>query len=129
MVAAAMSAAQATEIKNMVFIKFTVDQTKNRNTFCLIEKTLNVPAGQARPAGLNWLKLNETIFFNLHWLPLLNRTDPVRPHHLVVLVLHDVAVPDELARRVELRPDTRDLPRVGDYSVFKAGFPWLRRCY
>jgi len=50
-----MSAAQATEIKNMVFIKFTVDQTKNRNTFCLIEKTLNVPAGQARPAGLNWL--------------------------------------------------------------------------
>jgi hypothetical protein len=26
------------------------------------------------------------------------RSDPVRPHHLVVLVLDDVAVPDELPR-------------------------------
>ena len=32
----------------------------------------------------------------------LHRADAVGPHHLVVLVLDDVAVPDELARRVEL---------------------------
>ena len=32
----------------------------------------------------------------------LNRTDSVWTHHFVVLVLYDVAVPDELARCVEL---------------------------
>jgi hypothetical protein len=32
----------------------------------------------------------------------LDRPDAVRPHHLVVFVLDDVAVPDELAGRVEL---------------------------
>ena len=39
----------------------------------------------------------------------------------------DVAVPDELAGRVELRPDARDLPRIGDDGVLEAGFPGLRR--
>jgi hypothetical protein len=31
----------------------------------------------------------------------LHRPDPIGPHHLVVLVLDDVAVPDELAGRVD----------------------------
>jgi hypothetical protein len=31
----------------------------------------------------------------------LHRTNPIRPHHLVVLVLDDVAVPDELAGGAE----------------------------
>src|SRR5262249_29586165 len=39
----------------------------------------------------------------------LNRPDLVWPHHLVVLVLDDVAVPDEPARRLEFRPDADDL--------------------
>ena len=58
----------------------------------------------------------------------LNRPDPVRPHHLVVLVLDDVAVPDELARRVELRPDAGHLARIGDDGVLEAGLPGLGRC-
>jgi hypothetical protein len=49
------------------------------------------------------------------------------PHHLVVFVLDDVAVPDELARPSEARLESRHLARVGDDRVLKAAFPWLWR--
>ena len=48
------------------------------------------------------------------------RTDAVGPHHLVVLVLDDVAVPDELARRGEARPHPRDLAGISDDRVLEA---------
>ena len=57
----------------------------------------------------------------------LRRSDAVGPHHLVVLVLDDVAVPDELAGVSELRLDARDLAGVGDDRVLEAGLPRLRR--
>src|ERR671911_2988375 len=41
--------------------------------------------------------------------------DAVGPHHLVVLVLHDVAVPDEQPGAVEGRLDAGDLARIGDH--------------
>jgi hypothetical protein len=43
-------------------------------------------------------------------------------------VLDDVAVPDELAGRVELGAHPRDLPGVGDHGVLEARLPRLRRC-
>src|SRR5262249_13479149 len=48
-------------------------------------------------------------------------------HHLVILVLEDVAVPDEATRGAELRLDTRDLTRVGDDCVLEPGLSRLRR--
>ena len=59
----------------------------------------------------------------------LNRTDSVWTHHFVVLVLYDVAVPDELARCVELQPHACDLARVGDDGILKTALPWLGRSY
>src|SRR5215208_136884 len=52
--------------------------------------------------------------------------DAVRPHHLVVLVFEDVAVPDEQAGAVEQRLHARDLVRVGDDGVLATGLPGLR---
>ena len=54
-------------------------------------------------------------------------THAVRHHHLVVLVLDDVAVPDVQAGDVEGRVDAGDLTRVGDYGVLPAGLRGLRR--
>jgi hypothetical protein len=38
--------------------------------------------------------------------------DGVRAHHFVVLVLDDVAVPDELARQIEARFHASDFTRI-----------------
>jgi hypothetical protein len=54
----------------------------------------------------------------LRRLARLHRSNPVRPHHLVILVLNDVAVPDELAGRVELGLYAGDLARIGDAGDF-----------
>ena len=51
----------------------------------------------------------------------------IRPHHLVVLVLDDVAVPDELAGLVELGADAGDLAGIGDDRVLEAGLPGFGR--
>jgi hypothetical protein len=48
-----------------------------------------------------------------------NWADAVGPHHLAVLMLDDVAVPDIEARQIELRLHAGDLARVGDDRVFK----------
>ena len=45
--------------------------------------------------------------------------DPVGAHHLVVLVLDDVAVPDVLALLGERHPDPGHLRRVGDDGVLE----------
>src|SRR5918995_4038018 len=55
----------------------------------------------------------------------LNWPDPVRPHHLVVLVLDDVAVPDELSSVPELHADPGYLARVGDHRVLEPTLPGL----
>ena len=52
-----------------------------------------------------------------------SRSDAVRTHHLVVLVLDDVAVPHEQAGAVVGRLHARDLPGVGDDGVLAAGLP------
>src|SRR5262249_7812570 len=52
--------------------------------------------------------------------------DADRPHHLVVLVLEDVAVPDVLARQVELRLNASHLVRIGDDGILATGLPGLR---
>src|SRR5678815_5577638 len=74
-------------------------------------------------------EITEVFRLRLLWCPGLNRPDPVWSHHLVVLVLDDVAVPDELARRVELRPHSRHLARIGDDGILEARFPGLGRCW
>src|SRR5690242_15753976 len=48
-------------------------------------------------------------------------------HHLVILVLEDVAVPDEATRGAELRLDARDFARVGDDCILEPGLSRLRR--
>ena len=53
--------------------------------------------------------------------------DAVGPHHFVVLVLDDVAVPDELAGVGEPQPQPGHLARVGDHGVLPAVLPGLRR--
>lgn len=42
-------------------------------------------------------------------------------------MLYDVAVPDELAGRVELRPHACDLARIRNYGVLETVFPRLGR--
>ena len=59
--------------------------------------------------------------------PLGHRPDVVRPHHLVVLVLDDVAVPDIQASDVEPGLDAGDLVRIGDDRVLEARLPGFRR--
>src|SRR5206468_12370112 len=54
------------------------------------------------------------------------RSDPIRPHHLVVLVLHDMAVPHVEAGQIEPGLHPGDLPGVGDHGVLVAGLPALR---
>src|SRR6266508_360290 len=63
----------------------------------------------------------------LDCVPIRLRPDPVGAHHLVVLVLDDVAVPHVQAGEVELGLDPGDLLRVGDDGVLVAGLPALRR--
>src|SRR5215207_10480937 len=53
--------------------------------------------------------------------------DAIRAHHLVVLVLEDVAVPDEQAGAVEERLHARDLAGVGDHGVLATELPALGR--
>src|SRR5262252_7461988 len=48
-------------------------------------------------------------------------------HHLVVLVLEDVAVPDEAACGAELRLDACNLTGVGDDRILEPGLSRLRR--
>ena len=60
-------------------------------------------------------------------LPRLAGPDPEGAHHLVVLVLQDVAVPDELAGTLEVRPNARHLAGVGRDGVLESGLPRLRR--
>ena len=52
--------------------------------------------------------------------------DPIRPHHLVVLVLDDVAMPNEQAGTVEERLHACDFAGVGDHGVLAAALPALR---
>lgn len=55
------------------------------------------------------------------------QANPVWTHHLVILVLYDVAVPHELARRDEVCANTCDLARIRSYGVLKAGFRGFRQ--
>src|SRR6188474_3587012 len=61
--------------------------------------------------------------YRLAWL---QGADAVRPHHFIVLVLDDVAMPDELAGRIELRPHASDLSGIGNHGVLEASLPGLR---
>ena len=65
------------------------------------------------------------------WKPLTcdpgSRLDPQRAHHLVVLVLKDVAVPDEEPRLIETGLDAGDLVGVGDDRVLVTGLPRFGR--
>ena len=65
-----------------------------------------------------------TALARLVWLL---RPDAIRSHHLIVLVLHNVAMPDELTGRIKLPSYPRHLTRVRDDCVFEAGFPGLAR--
>jgi hypothetical protein len=47
----------------------------------------------------------------------------VRPHHLVVLVLDDVAMPHIEAGDIELRLNTSDFPRIHCNSILEPGLP------
>ena len=58
---------------------------------------------------------------------ILDRANRIRTHHLVVLVLQDVAMPHELPRTIERRFHARDLAGVGDHGVLGARLPRLGR--
>ena len=58
-------------------------------------------------------------------VPRLDWSDAIRPHHLVVLMLNDVAVPDELTGCIKLSSYACDLARVRDNGVLEPGFPGL----
>src|SRR5207237_10704944 len=57
----------------------------------------------------------------------LYRTNRIGPHHLVVFVLEDVAMPDELSRMIERRLHSGDFIGIGHYRVLGAGFPGFGR--
>jgi len=50
-----------------------------------------------------------------------------RPHHLVILMFDDVAVPDVVAGQIKLHLDPSYFARIGDDRIFETGFPrfWL----
>jgi hypothetical protein len=73
----------------------------------------------ARPTWLHLILKSS----RLYRLSGLYRPNPVRPHHLVVLMLDDMAVPNELSRRIETRFDTRNLPRIGNDGILSTCFP------
>src|SRR5258707_90961 len=50
----------------------------------------------------------------------LERTDRVWPHHLVVFVLEDVTVPDVLASTIETCLDPDDFARIANHRVLRA---------
>ena len=56
-------------------------------------------------------------------MPGLLRADAVGPHHLVVFVFDDVAVPHVLAGGFEVRADPGHLAGQGDHGVFDSGLP------
>src|SRR6266498_1341723 len=56
-----------------------------------------------------------------------DRPDRVWAHHLVVLVLDDVAVPHEQPLHVEPSSHPGDLARIGDHGVLESGLPDLGR--
>ena len=58
----------------------------------------------------------------------LYRPDAIRPHHFIVLVLHDVAMPDKLAGRAELCPHASHLAGIRNHRIFEPRLPGLRRC-
>ena len=65
------------------------------------------PAALPSPRDLvhqSLLALKQRCCYLLPGLAGLDRTNAERPHHLIVLVLNNVAVPDELTSRIELCP-------------------------
>jgi len=48
--------------------------------------------------------------------------DVVRPHHLVIFMLDDVAMPDKAAGSVEMSDHPGDFAGIGDDCIFEAGF-------
>ena len=53
--------------------------------------------------------------------------DAIGPHHLVVLVLDDVTMPDELPGHIEFCPDACDLARVSDNRILQTHLPGFRQ--
>src|SRR3954454_5085657 len=96
-----------------------------------------LPAGAAAPGGVHLTRSPTTTALAEPErvgppplrcrLPRLQRSDPVGPHHLVVLVLDDVAVPDELAGSAELRPNPGHLAGIGGHGLLEAGLPRFAR--
>jgi hypothetical protein len=56
------------------------------------------------------------------WLAGLWWTNPIWPHHLVIFMFDNVAVPDELAWRAKSHSDSNDFSGVGNDSVLPAIF-------
>ncbi|MEY4187475.1 MAG: hypothetical protein RIT02_2509 [Planctomycetota bacterium] len=48
------------------------------------------------------------------------------PHHFVVFVIEDVAVPDVIAFHIEEGFDDGDIPGVADDGILASGFVWFR---
>jgi hypothetical protein len=78
-------------------------------------RTLNQPGGGIEQGMVNPHSLLDTQ--KLFRLPWLDRSDAVRAHHFVIFVFDDVAVPDELAGRVELAAHAGHLSGVGDHGI------------
>jgi hypothetical protein len=57
----------------------------------------------------------------------LNRSDTVWPHHLIVLVLKDVAMPYVLASIVECHFYPCNLAGISNDRILAASFPWFWR--
>ena len=73
-----------------------------------------------------WLHSHLRFAGRLSWL---FGTDTVRTHHFVILVLHDMTMPDELSGRIKMRMDTCDLTRVGNDSILQSILPGFGRAH
>ncbi len=56
------------------------------------------------------------------WLAGLWWTNPIWPHHLVIFMFDNVAMPDELAWRAKSHSDSNDFSGIGNDSVLPAIF-------
>src|SRR5215218_7595490 len=91
-----------------------------------LQNSAKPPANASRknvPRINPWISVHVSRFVNSIGLG----ADPVWPHHLVVFVLDDVAVPDEEAGTVERGLHAGDLTGVGDDGVLAGSrLPGLR---
>ena len=77
--------------------------------------------------NLVYLPVHQSELHHFPGLSGLHGSYAIRTHHLVILMLNNVAMPDELASLVELRSDAGNFTRIGGDRILEAALPGFGR--